>query len=234
MGDDPGALSTRAAFDRDGYVVVRQALAGHDFAPLRRLIERQVDAQAARLAAVRGGAHRGHEHRDFETRWAELAREFAADPAAREHLGLVNATWGGLDMLDEATYNLYTCDACKAIATALLGPDVQANGDYWFRAAVSEDIGVDWGYEYHQDSYNYGTLSELLGVGGDGAPPCQVLSLWIPLVSVDQHSGCLSLVRGSHLSGKIPWEGPAAGWPEGVSQFGTEVCAEAMEPGDGV
>jgi hypothetical protein len=33
MGDDPGAL--RAAFGRDGYVVVRQVLAGRDFAPLR-------------------------------------------------------------------------------------------------------------------------------------------------------------------------------------------------------
>ena len=67
---------------------------------------------------------------------------------------LVNATWGGMDMLHEATHALYTCPACKTIATALLGPEVQANGDFWFRAAVSEDIGVQWGYEYHQDSFN--------------------------------------------------------------------------------
>ena len=109
----------------------------------------------------------------------------------------------------------------------------QANGDFWFRAAVSEDIGIDWGYEYHQDSFNYGTPAEVLLQGGARDALCQVLSLWIPLVPVDAQSGCLSLVKGSHKQGKIPWEGPVAGWPDGVEQYGTDVCAEAMEPGDG-
>jgi hypothetical protein len=183
---------------------------------------------------VRGAAFDGHERAGFTMRWVELAREFAADPAATERLALVNSTWGGLDMLDESTYELYTCPACKMIARALLGPEVQAKGDFWFRAAVSEDIGVDWGYEYHQDSFNYGTSSKFLG---DDAQ-CQVLSLWIPLVSVDADSDCLSLVKGSHLRGKIQEAGShqdpsgGTGWPRGVSHFGT-VCEEAMEPGDG-
>ena len=120
----------RADFDRDGYVVCRGALAGHDFAPLRRLIERQVEGQAERLADVRGDAFDAHEQAPFETRWAELAREFAADPTVPEdRRALVNATWGGMDMLDEATHALYTCPACKTIAQTLLGPEVQANGD---------------------------------------------------------------------------------------------------------
>ena len=70
------------------------------------------------------------------------------------------------------------------------------------------------------------------------SPPAalQVLSLWIPLVSVDANSGCLSLVKGSHKLGKIQeagsHQGGGSGWPNGLAQYGT-VCAEAMEPGDG-
>ena len=120
----------RADFDRDGYVVCRGALDGYDFGPLRRLIERQVEGQAERLADVRGDAFDAHEQAPFETRWAELAREFAADPTVPEdRRALVNATWGGMDMLDEATHALYTCAPCKTIAQTLLGPEVQANGD---------------------------------------------------------------------------------------------------------
>ena len=63
-----------------------------------------------------------------------------------------------------------------------------------------------------------------------------MLSLWIPLVSVDANSGCLSLVRGSHKLGKIQeagsHQGGGSGWPNGLAQYGT-VCEEAMEPGDG-
>jgi hypothetical protein len=80
-------------------------------------------------------------------------------------------------------------------------PEVTANGDYYFRPAISDDI-VDWGLEYHQDSWNYG--------GDIDAKPrrqlvdgLQVLTLWVPLVAVDGTSGALSLVRGSHKLGKL-------------------------------
>ena len=76
-----------------------------------------------------------------------------------------------------ATHALYTCAPCKSIAQTLLGPEVQANGDFWFRAAVSEDIGVDWGYEVHQDSFNYGTPPEFLEEQTPAGAICQVQSL---------------------------------------------------------
>ena len=168
----------RADFDRDGYVVCRGALDGYDFGPLRRLVERQVQGQADRLAAVRGDSFNPHEQAPFETRWAELAREFAADPTVPEdRRALVNATWGGMDMLEECLYALYCCAPCKSIAQALLGPEVQANGDFWFRAAVSEDIGIDWGYEYHQDSFNYGTPPEFLEEQTPAGASCGVVAL---------------------------------------------------------
>ena len=99
------------------------------------------------------------------------------------------ATWGGADMLSPAVHELYTALECTAVANALLNrQSVQANGDFWFRAAVSEDIlpgDMSWGYEFHQDSYNYGgSLAH-----PPGEAPCEVLSLWIPLVDVDGSSG---------------------------------------------
>ena len=134
-------------------------------------------------------------------------------------------------MLDLRTYELITHETLLAVARQLLGPEVTVNGDYYFRPALSDHI-LDWGLEFHQDSWNCkcrGALFALLATaaeeaaahvdGGDTlAKPLQqkveglqVLTLWLPLVPVDRTSGALSLVKGSHRLGKI-W--PATVPPE--------------------
>ena len=117
---------------------------------------------ASELAAARveaGAPTRStHAEAPFENRWARLAKDFADDCNAglvpHEKMALISAgSWGRWDMLDPRGHNLITHDALLTVARTLLGPEVTANGDYYFRPAVS-DLIVDWGLEYHQDSFN--------------------------------------------------------------------------------
>ena len=56
-------------------------------------------------------------------------------------------------MLDLRTYELITHETLLAVARQLLGPEGTVNGDYYFRPALSDHI-LDWGLEFHQDSWN--------------------------------------------------------------------------------
>ena len=88
-----------------------------------------------------------------------------------------------------------------------------------------------------QDSYFY---------SGRISPPerCDVLSCYIPLVPINDRTGALRLVQGSHLHGLLP-EDPnppldnrRLGWrqtEEHINAFareGGEAVGVAMEPGD--
>ena len=128
-------------------------------------------------------------------------------------------------MLDRRVHALHRSPELLWLVRALLVPELTANGDYHFRPAVSDSLGVDWGYLHHQESHYYGGSVSACNGG------LSVVSLWIPLVDVDEKSGCLSLVRGSHRHGLVPWEGAARGVPGGVERYG-EVVAEPMRAGD--
>lgn len=151
----------RAEFERDGYYVFRGILDASSLAPVKQLLEDKVEAMSAALAAVRveagAPARSTHAEAPFESRWARLAQEFADDCRAgllpSENLGMISSgSWGRTDMLDERVHALITHKALLAVCELLLGPEVTANGDYYFRPAIS-DLIVDWGLEYHQDSY---------------------------------------------------------------------------------
>jgi hypothetical protein len=199
MLGDPVAL--REAFERDGYVICR-GLFDTAAPPVRALLARQVEAKYQALLAIRPGAapHRGA---SLQRRWALLAADLLADESVDrgEAEALVRAgAWGRREMLSPEVHALYRTPALLALVRALLGPEITANGDYHFRPAVSPDLGVPWGYSHHQESHYYqGTV--------DPGGTLQVLSLWLPLVDVDETSGCLSLVRGSHRHGLLPWCG---------------------------
>ena len=175
-----------AAFWRDGYVVLRQLLPPAAYEPVVHLIQRTTHAKFQRLLLPIRPAADPHSALPYEQRWATLAQELLADEqvdaaAARQ---IVKAgTWGRHDMLDPCVHELLASPELLGVAKAILGPELTANGDWWFRPAVSEKIGVHWGYPYHQDSYFYG--------GSVRPEDCQVVSLWLPLVDVDERSGCL-------------------------------------------
>jgi hypothetical protein len=206
--EPPGAV--REAFERDGFYIFRNILDSSALAAPQRQLEEKVEAMASALRAARAEARApprsSHADAPFASRWARLAQAFAQDCRAglvpTDKLALISSgSWGRTDMLDPRVHALLTHEPLLEVAKLLLGDEVTVNGDYYFRPAVSDTI-VDWGLEYHQDSFNYG--------GDIHARPLrpqveglQVLTLWLPLVPVDETSGALSLVKGSHRRGKI-------------------------------
>jgi hypothetical protein len=161
-----------------------------------------------------------YEQAHFSNRWARLAQDLAGDCRAgllpAESMSLVSAgSWGGLEMLDPRVHRFMTLHPVLEAVRILLGPELTANGDFYFRPAVS-DMVVDWGLEYHQDSFNYGGDITARPVTPQLVRGLQVLTVWLPLVPVDHQSGALSLVRGSHRRGKI--------WPATIAKEDREPC----------
>ena len=178
----------RQKFAADGYLVQRQILDPTVLEPLRQAIDRFVDAHTRRLYGTAKIAHL-YDGASFRERWARVAREYHRHPNRQP----LPRSWGGAELLDRAVYDLYTHPRLTAIATALLGAELTANGDFWVRPMVPQDAHTT--FTWHQDSFYY---------GGQIRPQLQILSVWIPLVDVDERNGCLRLVPGSHRFGAIP------------------------------
>jgi ectoine hydroxylase-related dioxygenase (phytanoyl-CoA dioxygenase family) len=208
----------RAAFERDGYVVLRHLLDENTLAPVRQVIVRSVDRRVQQLHE-QGLISQRYEGESFERRWARVFAEYTRSPHPAPHL----TVWGRHDILDKAVYDLYTDPRLTGIATALIGPAITANGDFWVRPKAPGDVTTT--LAWHQDSFYY---------GGVVAPHMQVLSVWIPLVDVDQRNGCLKLVPGSHHFGRIPARANQNNHQEPVapiSTYGAPVD-EPMQVGD--
>lgn len=208
----------KATFERDGYLVVRGLLDERSLAPVRQVIARSVDRRVEQLHE-QGLISQRYEGEPFARRWARIFAEYTRHPHAAPHL----TVWGRHDMLDPAIYHLYTDPRLTGIATALIGPAITANGDFWVRPKAPGDVTTT--LAWHQDSFYY---------GGVVADHLQVLSVWIPLVDVDPHNGCLKLVPGSHRFGRMPARANQNNHQEPVEPIGSygQIIDEPMRVGD--
>jgi hypothetical protein len=208
----------KATFERDGYLIQRQLLDAQDLDPVRQVIARSVERRV-QLLRDQGLISQSYEEEPFERRWARVFAEYSQSPHPAPHL----TVWGRHDILDKAVYDLYTDPRLTGTATALMGPAITANGDFWVRPKAPGDRTTT--LAWHQDSFYY---------GGVVAPHMQVLSVWIPLVDVDPKNGCLKLIPGSHRFGRIPARANQNNHQEAVepiSTYGTAVD-EPMQVGD--
>lgn len=212
-----GAQQARQ-FDRDGYLVVRRALDSSVLEPVRQHIADYVDHHIRRLIAE-GRVANLRESTPFAERWALVCREngLTAVDGARPEI-----EWGMYPLLGRPIYDLITDESVTTIAIALLGPKITAHGDYWVRPnmAGDPDSALDW----HQDSHYYGGTT-------DGF---RVITVWIPLVDVDEHNGCLQVIPGSHKLGKVAARRNERGrWsPEDAIERLGEVRGVPMRRGD--
>ena len=177
----------KQAFEQDGYLVVAQALRPAVLDPVRRHISGYVDQQIQRLH-TEGRVKELRTDAAFAERWALVCREngLVADDGGRPTI-----SWGRRALLGRPIYDLLTHRAVTRIATSLLGQEITAHGDYWVRPNMATDPATK--LEWHQDSHYY----------GGGTAGFQVPTVWIPLVDVDEHNGCLQVLPGSHRQGRV-------------------------------
>ena len=214
-------------YEEDGCLVLRQVLNPADLEPLRQSIAEYVDLQIQKLQTD-GKVRDPHTEATFEKRWAIICEENDLQKGEDRV-----AQWGaGSGLLNEAVYNLIADPRLTDIMASLLGPEISANGDYWIRPKVPGDpiTTLAW----HQDSNYYIGKGDSDTVEAMSDPGGKVLNMWLPLVDVNEHNGCLKLVRGSHRHGTVAAQRNELGhWTpvEDVSRYGT-VANEAMQIGD--
>ncbi len=214
-------------YEEDGCLVLRQVLNPADLEPLRQSIAEYVDLQIQKLQTD-GKVRDPHTEASFEKRWAIICEENDLQKGEDRV-----AQWGaGSGLLNEAVYNLIADPRLTDIMASLLGPEISANGDYWIRPKVPGDpiTTLAW----HQDSNYYIGKGDSDTVDAMSDPGGKVLNMWLPLVDVNEHNGCLKLVRGSHRHGTVAAQRNELGhWTpvEDVSRYGT-VANEAMQIGD--
>ena len=182
----------RQAFDEQGYLLVRGVLDEEDFAPLHRIISSAIDQRAKELYD-KGKISSLYEDLSFYHRLTQILRESQKGP-------LLSWNWNK-EVFSREVYELVTHPKILDIIGSLIGPEITVNGDYWIRFKMP--TGGESVFPWHQDSIYYNgnvdpgeqvTLSE----------ESQILTVWIPMVDVDERNGCLQVISGSHKRGLRP------------------------------
>jgi phytanoyl-CoA hydroxylase len=209
-----GALTEQQirTYQEDGVLLLKGAVSSEALARIVGLFKKIVDDFAAELYA-NGCLAELHTELPFETRWAAIRKEV---PAVRP------IVWRRA-LIDPAVYRLWFEPGLLNAAKSLLGPEIRAYHLFNGRPRQPDDPGqtIAW----HQDAFNCPAWDQ-----SDG----RILTFWVPLVPVDETSGCLEVIPGSHKRGVLPKFTDDFGitklrdaLPEGQSGL-----AVALEPGD--
>lgn len=166
-------------YERDGFVIVRGLLQDSDLDPVRRVIASQVDREA-RVLKNAGVIADLFEDAPFERRIYEVYKNIKRN----------SGNWNQ-EVFSRELYDFGTHPAILDLVELLLGPEIQFNGDYFVRSKLPNETRST--YPWHQDSGYY----------GDGTEQAHLLSLWIPLVDVDEVNGCMKMMPGSHKWGLL-------------------------------
>ena len=187
-------LSTqqRQAFEAQGYLLVRQVLDAQVFDPLRSVAMSAIN-QYAKSLYDQGQISDLHKNLSFYKRLTKISRQSQTGP-------LLHWNWNK-QIFGQEVYQLITHSAILDIVASLLGPEITANGDYWLRFKMP--TGDDSVFPWHQDSiyYNGNANPDQSVVLSERS---QILTVWIPMVDVDEKNGCLQIIPGSHKRGLRP------------------------------
>ena len=192
-----------------GYVMVPGILDEQILGPVRDVIAAAVDQKARKLYAERKITTL-YEDASFTRRLVKMCREAGTEDFA----------WNN-EVFSRSIYNLLTHPAILAVAESLLGPELTVNGDYWVRPKLP--YGQRTTLTWHQDSGYYGP--ESLAV--------PILSIWVPLVDVDEHNGCLKLIPASQKWGLLASRSNGMHLaPTEDVEARSEACSVPMRVGD--
>ena len=159
---------------QDGYLLLRGIIPPATVTGLRALYERVTDRLLAQLEAE-GAITSEYKQLPFERRFAAAGRH--ANKFGRGYRRQV---------VGREVYDLHRVPALVDVAAALLGADVLGHPIFNARPKLpgQQLTVVPW----HQDSSYFGAASAR----------SLILTVWIPLVPVDQNNGCLQVIPGTH------------------------------------
>lgn len=173
----------RDLYVREGYVVLKQLITKDELKPAQREMEKKVSHIANELYA-NGLVPDKLENRPFEIRLAELF----ADLSDEEFLKFGRSWRERLPGYFELMSNPKILSAVES----LIGGEIFANPVYNVRPKVPRVAAgaVPW----HQDKSYW-----------PDANSNPVITVWIPLVDVDEENGCLHIIPRTHRHRLLSW-----------------------------
>lgn len=164
---------TQFNFERDGCLLVRGALDPQVLGPLINHIELEVGRFADGLKQ-KGEIENSFPELPFEKRLVALSRE--SEKRLR--------SWNNI-ALCQGLYDLICLPAITDVLEPILFRDYGFNGDYHLRPKLPNSSYT--AFPWHQDSQYYGKESQ----------HARIITVWVPLVDVDEENGCLQVLPGS-------------------------------------
>jgi phytanoyl-CoA hydroxylase len=162
------------SYEQDGYKLVRGAFPPEDLNPFRDWIKEAVGNHAVELQEE-GKISELFEDKPFGHRLVAIH----ADKKLRSR------SWNS-PAFGPAIHALIKHPAIANALEPHLGPNISFNGDYHLRPKMPTP--VDTVVPLHQDSQYYGKPTQ----------HAKIITVWIPLVDVDENNGCLYVIPGSH------------------------------------
>ena len=172
------------AYRDQGYVILRQRIQPEELESARALISGLVD-QYARDYLRDGRISSMYEEASFERRLARI----------NEESGIKTRNWALAGAMKTAEhFQLALHPTILDSVESVLGPEIAWTGSYSARPKLPEHelTAVPW----HQDSQYYGEATRHL----------HVVTVWIPLVDVDDRNGCLLVIPRSSDWGLLKGE----------------------------
>ncbi|MBS14425.1 MAG: hypothetical protein CME19_22905 [Gemmatimonadetes bacterium] len=169
------------SYRHQGCLVLREGLQQEDLLLLRGLISTLIEEHAQKLYRA-GKMSSLHETESFERRLAVINEEVKF----RSRLEDLTRRLDSPEL-----FNFVRHPAILGSISSLLGPEVAWTGSFVTRPKLPQNASAI--FPWHQDSQYYGEPTQHL----------HVVSVWIPLVDVDENNGCLYVLPGSHRWGLL-------------------------------
>lgn len=178
------SVSQHEQFNEQGFVIVRGALVDADLLPLINEYSAYIDKRAKELLAA-GRISHAHDDESFERRLALICEQ-------------AESIYSELDIMHlrgTAAFDFLRNDKLLDLVESIIGPEITCSPIQHIRPKLpagltprGEDPHV---VPWHQDA----------GVTWAEADPFEILTVWIPLTTVNQQNGCLQVLPGTHKVG---------------------------------
>lgn len=169
----------RNIYENKGFLHIPKVLPDEAFAPLHQRLSQAVQQHAEDLYAQKKITEL-HEELPLERRFAVLYENRRCDLRGWDEM-----------LYGPEFFSIASHPKVLDCLEDLLGPNINFNSDFHLRPKLPGSALTS--FPWHQDSQYYGKPTSKM----------HIVTVWIPLVDVDEKNGCLWLIPGSHQWGLL-------------------------------